>query len=199
MTFSEKFLQLDGNILIGIQHTLGADWLTYVMKGLTFLAEAGWFWILLCFVLMAFKKTRRIGIICAVSLAFEFCLCNGVIKILVDRARPWEVLEGVKMLIPDPGDSSFPSAHTSASFATAWALWLSTRKGWPKLHRWSFVAIALALLIGFSRMYLGMHFPSDVLAGLLIGLICATIVYIIFTKYDKKNDTIIVENFSQEK
>lgn len=199
MTFSERLLEIDGNILIGIQHSLNADWFTEVMKAVSFLSNAGWLWILLCLALIAYPKTRRVGVICAASLLFAFIMCNGVVKLSIDRARPWELIEGVKMLIPDPGDSSFPSGHANASMATAWALWLATRKGNEKLHRYAWGAIVLALITGLSRVYLGMHFPSDVIAGLLIGLICSTIVYIIIIKYEKKNGIICLDRMKGSK
>lgn len=198
MTFSEKFLQLDGNFLIGIQHSLNADWFTAIMRAVSFLSEYGWLWIGLCLTLMAIKKTRRVGIICSASLLFAFIMCNGAVKLSVDRARPWEVIDGVMMLLKDPGDSSFPSGHANSAMATSLALWISTRRDsiaaskdvQAKLHKWSFVLLALAFLTGLSRVYLGMHFPSDVIAGWLIGGISAVIVYTIFIKLSKKSGTI---------
>lgn len=93
------------------------------------------------------------------------------------------------MLIPDPGDSSFPSGHASNAMSVAFALWLNTRDKSMlcemdngKIHRWSYLAIAIALLIGFSRIYLGMHFPGDVIAAFLIAITCCEIIHKIYIK-----------------
>ena len=75
----DSFTQFDGNLLIGIQHALNADWLTPIMKLITYMGEAGIFWIILCLVLIILKKTRRLGIICALSLLFTFIICNLII------------------------------------------------------------------------------------------------------------------------
>ena len=194
--------QFDGNLLIGIQRALNAEWLTPVMKLITAFGEHGLFWIVLCLLLIAVKRTRRLGIICACSLAFTFLCCNLVIKPLVDRTRPWIVFKAVHAFLPPPGDSSFPSGHSANSMAPAWAMYYLTRPkkkkgssgtrkdysgvtclGWrndgasPELmHRIGIAAVVLALLIGLSRLYLGMHFPTDVVCGLLLGMMCAVIV-----------------------
>ena len=197
MTFLEQLTQIDGNLLIGIQHTLNADWLTVVMKGVTSLGNGGIVSIALCLILMAYKKTRKLGIVCAASVALTFICCTGILKPLVDRARPWEVIDGVKMLIPDPGDSSFPSGHASNTMSVAFALWLNTRDGrlladidHVKLHRWSYLAITLALLVGLSRIYLGMHFPGDVIGAILVAVICNFIIYKIYIQLESKHGII---------
>ena len=189
MTFLNGLAQFDGNLLIGIQHALNADWFTMAMKTITVIGNYGWASILLCLILMAYKKTRRLGIVCAASVLLTFICCTGIIKPIVDRARPWEILDGVKMLIADPGDSSFPSGHASNTMSVAFALWLNTRDNrllsdmdYAKLHRWSYLAIGIALLVGLSRIYLGMHFPSDVIAAMIIAIICSMIIHKIYIK-----------------
>ena len=206
------FLEFDGNLLIGIQHTLNADWLTPIMKGITFLGEGGCFWIAICLVLLIFKKTRRLGIICSLSLLFTFICCNLVLKPLVNRTRPWIIFEEVHAFLPPPGDASFPSGHSANAMGPAWAMFLATcpvkigtRKsyddvpclGWkgegtdPRLmHKFGIAGVILALLIGLSRLYLGMHFPSDVICGLLLGMLCAWIVHIIIKKIEAKRGII---------
>lgn len=210
----DSFTQLDGNLLIGIQETLNADWLTPVMKVITYFGEGGAFWITVCLLLLIFKKTRRLGIICSLALLCNFICVNLVIKPLVDRARPWEVFEAVNRLMGDPGDASFPSGHTSNAVAPAWAMFLATAPvrvinkdgskgvkcydtvpclGWkgvgadPRLfHRLGIAGVILAVLIGISRLYLGMHYPSDVICGFLVGVICATAAYLVFVKIEER-------------
>ena len=195
----DQFTQFDGNLLIGIQQALNADWLTPVMKFFSLLAEDGIFLILVCLVMMIFRRTRRAGIICTLALAFTFVCCNLILKPLVDRDRPWEVFNMVNVMLPVLGDGSFPSGHSANSMATAWALFMTSRPvrtdkgrsydevrclGWdgegvsPKVtHRISVIAVAVAVLVGVSRIYLGMHYPSDVACGLLLGMLTATVTY----------------------
>ena len=208
----DSFTQFDGNLLIGIQHALNADWLTPVMKFITLFGEGGIFWIAMCLLMLAFKKTRRLGIICSLSLAFTFLCCNLILKPLIDRTRPWEVFQEVQAFLPPPGDASFPSGHSANSMGPAWAMLsasapvkIGERKvydevpclGWkgegidPRTaHRLGIAAVILSLLIGLSRLYLGMHYPSDVVCGLLLGMICAAIVHFVIKKTEVKNGII---------
>ena len=194
MTLLDKLAQIDGNLLIGIQHSLNADWLTSIMKCITFFGEVGWASILLCLVLMTIKKTRRLGFVCAGTVLLTFVISTFVIKPIVVRTRPWVIWPEVNRLIAYPGDSSFPSGHSSNCMSVAFALWLNTRPGkkgvkpeWYNLHRWSYVAIVMALLVGLSRLYLGVHFPSDVIGGFLIAILCAEIIYMINVKIESRN------------
>ena len=192
----DQFTEFDGNFLIGIQEHLNADWLTPIMKFITLFGENGIFWICVCLLLVLFKRTRRLGIICAFSLAFTFVCCNLIIKPGVDRTRPWVMFTEVIRYLEPPGDASFPSGHSANSMGPAWAMFIASRPavrkcydevpclGWrgngvsPKVvHRFGIAAVVLALLIGLSRLYLGMHYPSDVVVGLLLGMLCAQIVF----------------------
>lgn len=197
-----SFTQFDGELLISLQHALYADWLTPVMKVITSLSECGAIEILLCLVLLICRRTRRLGIICTASLAFTFLCCNLVIKPLVDRPRPWELFDAVNVMMRDPGDASFPSGHTANAMGTAFAVFLASRPrdrsyervpclGWrgagadPRIVcRWGIFAVIMALLTGLSRLYLGMHFPSDVVFGLVLGMACALIIHIVFKKIE---------------
>lgn len=213
--------EFDGNLLIGIQETLNSDWLTPIMKAITMFGEAGIFWIAMCAVLLIFRKTRRLGIICSLSLVFTFICCNLVIKPVVDRTRPWVLFEAVHAYLPPPGDASFPSGHSANSMGEAFGLFLAsmparvrledgdggvryersydgtTCLGWlgvgasPRtVHRCGIAAVLLAVLIGLSRLYLGMHFPTDVICGLLLGMVCAAIVHALINKYEAGHGTI---------
>ena len=204
----DSFTQLDGNLLIGIQHALNADWLTPIMKSITMLGEDGIFWILVCLVLLLFKRTRRLGVICSLSLLCTFIVCNLCLKPAVDRVRPWITFQLVNPMLPPPGDASFPSGHSANSMGPAWAMFLATMPvrmaggrsydkvrclGWNgegvsphTMHKFGIAAVVLAVLIGISRLYLGMHYPSDVVCGLLIGMIVATVVYRIILRAEDK-------------
>ena len=205
----DSITQFDGNLLIGIQQTLNADWLTPIMKVITLFGEDGLFWIFLCLLMLLFRKTRRLGIICSASLLLTFICCNLVIKPAVDRIRPWETFQLVNAMLPPPGDASFPSGHSANSMGPAWAMFIASMPvktpagrsyedvrclGWkgegisPRpVHRLSIVLVILAVFIGVSRLYLGMHYPTDVLCGLLLGMVTAVIAYkIILTIEDRR-------------
>ena len=215
----DSFTQFDGNLLIGIQNALNADWLTPVMKVITFFGEGGYFWIAVCLLLLIFKRTRRLGIFCSLSLLVTFLCCNMALKPAFDRTRPWVVFEAVNRMLPDPGDASFPSGHSANAMGPAWGMFMASlpakiRKedgsvsgrsydavpclGWRgagvdphTVHKFSIAAVVLAVLIGISRLYLGMHFPSDVVCGLLVGMICATIVCTVITAIENKNGRVL--------
>lgn len=99
----------------------------------------------------------------AVSLVLEVLCCNIILKPFVARTRPCDVNAAVQLLVPRPSDYSFPSGHTGASFAAASSLLFGKNRMWIP-------SLILAVLIGFSRLYLYVHYPSDVLAGALIGI-----------------------------
>lgn len=159
----EQIWRLDGDILLWIQNYLRNDMLTPVFKLITILGNAGFIWILITCILVIYKKTRQSGIVTAVSLAITFLVNNLVIKNLFHRTRPYEVLDGLQILIEKQSDFSFPSGHTAAAFGTAAAVYLL----FPK--KYGVPALAFAFLMGFSRLYVGVHYPTDVIGGALAG------------------------------
>ena len=134
-----------------------------VMTFITRLGDAGAVWILLAVILLILPKTRKSGAVLAAALCVDAVLCNGILKHLFGRIRPCDVNLSVPLLIPRPDDFSFPSGHTAASFAAVAALLAA---GERKLWR---PALALAVLIGFSRLYLYVHYPTDILGGMAVG------------------------------
>ena len=162
----EWILAFDNAVLDGIQQYLRTPFGDFVMPLITALGNAGIVWIALCLLLLCFRKTRRAGIAMAFSLLVNLVVCNLLLKPLVGRVRPFEANAFTGLLISPPGDPSFPSGHTSASFAAAAALWRCHRK-------MGAAAFVLAALIAFSRLYLYVHYPSDVLGGAVVGLAAA--------------------------
>lgn len=164
-TFLQSVQNLDGEILLQIQQHLRTDMLTPFMKIVTFLGNGGWFWILCAVVLLAVPKTRKTGYAAVLSLIFGVIVTNLLLKNIVARPRPFAEIEALIPLIAKPTDFSFPSGHTTASFAVALVMlrMLPKKIGIP--------AVVLSALVAFSRLYLGVHYPTDVLTGFVVALV----------------------------
>lgn len=152
-------------ILNAIQH-LHTPIFDRVMCAVTGLGNAGILWILLAVVLLAIPKTRKSGYIVMAALVLDVILCNGVLKHVFARVRPCDVNTTIQLLVPRPSDYSFPSGHTAAAFAAVSALFFAGEK---KLWK---PALVLAILIAFSRLYLYVHYPTDILGGIAVGVLC---------------------------
>lgn len=159
-------IELQGLNLIQQMRTA---WLDHIMVFITKLGNGGLVWIAIGLLLLVSKKHRKTGVFMLAALAIEVILCNGILKPLVARVRPCDVNSGVKLLVSRPTDYSFPSGHTGASFAAAGVLWLRGEKG-------RYGAYILAGLLAFSRMYLYVHYPTDILGGIVIGSLSAGVV-----------------------
>ena len=158
------------SILNAIQ-TIRTPLLDTVMCVITKLGNAGMIWILSGVILLIIPKTRRTGVILMLALCVDVVLCNGILKNLVGRIRPCDVNTSIQLLVARPHDYSFPSGHTAASFVAVMALYLAgENKIWKP-------ALILAVLIAFSRLYLYVHYPTDILGGIITGCIAAYIGY----------------------
>ncbi len=167
----------DIGILDWIASHLQGPFLDFLSPVLSFLGEIGWFWIALTLVLLLFKKTRKTGLYMAAAIIIGTILANGILKPAIARIRPWVYLElyhpehpPIEFLngIVIPKDYSFPSGHTTNSIEAAFALFLGNKKlGIP--------ALVLAVGIAFSRLYLYMHYLTDVLGGIVIGIVSAVL------------------------
>ena len=151
-------------ILNGIQESCRCAFLDAVLPFLSSLSNHGEIWIALALVLLLIPKTRRAGAVLAQALLLEFICCNVILKPLIARPRPCDLNDAVRLLIPRPGDDSFPSGHSGISFAAVGALFAAKSRLWVP-------AFVLALIIAFSRLYLYVHWPSDVLAGAALGIL----------------------------
>ena len=165
-------------ILEWIQENVANGFLDFLMPIITIFGDAGIFWIACAAVMLIFPKTRKTGLAMGVALVMGLLVCNICLKPLVARMRPLEyelqnfgrttadLLHSGQLLVGKPSDFSFPSGHTIASFEAAGVLMLNNKKlGIP--------ALVLAILIAFSRMYLFVHYPTDVLASVVLGTLFA--------------------------
>ena len=141
-----------------------------IMIAITSLGNAGLIWIGIAVGLLFVKKTRKCGILMLISLALGLIIGNGFLKNIIARERPCWIDENIKLLIPRPDDYSFPSGHTLASFEAAVMIYLHNKK-------WGIISLILAVAIAFSRMYLFVHFPTDILAGMILGTGISLAVY----------------------
>ena len=155
------------------------DFMNPIMRFFSFLGNSGWLWIVICILLLIYKPTRPIGVIAAVTLLVSAGLCNGLIKHIVNRTRPYDAIEELTLIAKKPNDSSFPSGHSNASFAVACAItWCFAKK-----RKWiGIILIGIASLIAFSRLYVGAHYPTDVIAGVLLGIVISIVVYLLLRK-----------------
>lgn len=158
-------------ILLWIQEHMRNEPLNAFFEGVSFFGEKGWFWIVIIIFMFVFKKTRRVSIIAAISVGATSAI-GYLIKNLVGRQRPTFVSDAI-IVVGEKSDSfSFPSGHTLMSFACALILLrYDKRIGIP--------AVCFAALIGFSRIYLGEHYVTDVIAGFLLALAVSSVVWVI--------------------
>ena len=171
---------MDGNCLLWIQENLRHDFWNPFWLWITSLGDGGWFWLALALVLAVFPKTRKAGILAFCSMALCALITNVSLKNLVARPRPYTQIPELISLLPAQKDWSFPSGHTTVSFASA-GIYLRILP-----RRYGIAALVLAVLIAFSRLYVGVHYPTDVLVGLIIGLLGSWVVYRINTKFYTK-------------
>lgn len=146
-------------------------WLDDIMIFITTLGNGGVIWIITGVVLLFSKKHKKTGILILAALAVEIISCNMILKPLVARIRPCDINTAVQLLVSRPTDYSFPSGHTGASFAAVAILHLRKEKG-------RCAATILAGMIAFSRLYLYVHYPTDIIGGIIIGTASAGVVFL---------------------
>lgn len=168
----ELVQNIDWMLLHMIQDNLRMDILDKVMPIITKLGDWGAVWIVLALILLIPRRTRRTSILILIGMAAAYLIGTSFLKVYIGRPRPCWVDDSVILLISEPKDYSFPSGHTMAGTVFCFLI--------NRVNKViGFFAVILLILIAFSRMYLYVHFPSDVLAGLIIGVIFAAVTWLI--------------------
>lgn len=144
--------------------------LDFFFSMITHLGDGGIFWIIVCVIMLCTKKYRKWGVLFALSMLCCFLIGNVTLKNLVARPRPCWVNTDISLLIRNPKDYSFPSGHSMIGFTGALSVWYANKK-------WGAAALVLAAFVAFSRLYLFVHYPTDVLFGTLFGLVITFLVH----------------------
>lgn len=176
----ESLQKIDVNMLKLIHDNLQNHMLDKIMPFITSLGNLGLVWIVISLALLLSKRYRIVGLLCISVLILNALLGEGILKNLIQRQRPFSSMPKVSLLIDKPTSFSFPSGHTSSSFAVVGIIW-------SQLKKYRIYVILLACLIAFSRLYLFVHYPSDIIGGIVQGLVCAKIVLKVYIhKYKNK-------------
>ena len=191
----------DAGFLLYIQEYIRSDFLNPIMKVLPHSGDKCILLIVLILACLIIPRTRAIGIMSTISIVIEALLNNVLLKNLIARTRPYDEIEGLINLVGRQSDYSFPSGHTGAAFAVAGAMLVVALFGLPMIEKTgefkredpsltfkliSVILIMYATLLAFSRMYVGVHYPTDVLCGLLLGLGTSAVAYLIYQVAIKK-------------
>lgn len=152
----------DIGILLFIKDHLHTSILDTLMVFITTLGNGGVFWLIISFILIFTKKYRSIGLMTLAALAITSAIGEVILKNVIQRSRPSDLAAVAELLIPKPISYSFPSGHAASSFAAAGILA-------PAFKKYAYLFNIMALLIAFSRLYLFVHYPTDIMGGMLLG------------------------------
>lgn len=147
------------------------DFLDKLMPCITFLGQWSILWIVIAILCLAFRQKRKLGISLAFNIVINLIVCNLIFKRIVQRLRPYILNESFHLIIPPERDFfSFPSGHSMFAFGAATIIFIYNKKV-------GIFAYFLAAMIAFSRLYLYMHFPTDVMIGSAMGILFAMFSY----------------------
>ena len=157
--------QVELAILDWIQSNLRTPFLDKAVAIFTQMCDNGEIWIIFAVILMLWKKTRQAGLSVGCGLLADLLIVNVTLKPLFGRIRPFAVNTAVELLVEAPGSAAFPSGHTASSFAVVGALYACKSPLWKPVS-------VLAALMALSRLYLYVHWPTDIIGGVVVGWFC---------------------------
>ena len=174
----EIIYNFDTAVLNFIRDVFSCGFLDFIMPFITAIGDGGKLYIFLALILLCFKKTRRYGIMLAMALIFGLVFGNLLLKNIIARPRPFGA--DYKLLVEAPTDYSFPSGHSMASFEMATVMFYMNRKI-------GYAAIAVACVVAFSRLYLYVHYPTDVICGAILGTVFGLCAIKLYKFFERKN------------
>jgi len=177
----EAIISLDIEILKYLQTLTGNPLIDGFMVFMSKCGDNGILWIMISLLLLTSKKYRKAGIMALAALVLSTLIGELILKHFFERQRPFVDHEIFKALVETTSVYSFPSGHAASSFAVAGSLAWFFKKISPLL-------LAVAALISFSRIYLFVHYPSDIVAGMILGLVCAAMALGLYKKYGNRLD-----------
>lgn len=177
----QHILDFDWAVFQFVEKYLWGPFLDVLMPFITRLGDGGIIWIVLALVLLFFKKYRKFGLMMITGLLISLLINDNILKPFISRTRPfeleaWKGMFNYPQLIERPHSLSFPSGHTSSSFAAAVVLIFTGKK------RIYIPPLILAFLIAFSRIYVHVHYCTDVLAGMVVGTLYGLLAFLIVAK-----------------
>lgn len=169
----------DLNLLMNIHKVTHSDLFDIIMPFISAVGNNGVVWIILSLLLLLSRKYRYVGVLCIAALFLTSISGEGIIKNIIQRPRPFNEIPEVQLLIDKPNSWSFPSGHTASSFTVFWVIF-------RELKTFAVPVFITAAAIAFSRMYLLVHYPSDILGGIILGILCAEFIIRMYYRLNLK-------------
>lgn len=177
----------DNYILFVINKYIQNKYLDKLMPVVTSMGNLGIVWIIMAAALILDKPYRSIGDVVILTLIISTIVGEGIVKHIVRRVRPCNEKSSLNMLISKPMSYSFPSGHTLSSFAAAEVLSMY-------FTEYKLIFMIIAFLIALSRIYLYVHYPTDVIAGIILGILCSKLIFIILQEGFIEKVAILYQN-----